>query len=295
MASKISLVRSLIKAIEDWKSGIEAGASPSERDIEALHDMLRDTHILPLYKLATTSHLGRSGVRQANYALVGLPESAVNLSFVDLFENHIRVLVDKQRKRGGGYAAIFQALEQRKVPLVICETGTVRVAGNWEGDGQSTFIFDALISRRGGRFFSIDINLECLETAFSICSSNTNLILNDSVAALQALCGGKNIDQIDLLYLDSYDLDVKNPLPSALHHAHELLASLPCIGPGTIICIDDYGVPGALGGKGAIIDPVLESLKVPVIHSGYQKVWQLSTENNCADIYQRLLVEISQH
>ena len=154
----------------------------------------------------------------------------------------------------------------------MIETGCMRVPRNWEGDGQSTFMFDALVRDSGGLFFSIDITLESLETARRACSSATQLILNDSVAGLYALSRALP-SPISLLYLDSYDLDVANPMPSAIHHALELAAARPLIASGTIVCVDDFGI-GAEGGKGMIVDKFFSNIRAQVVYSGYQKVWR---------------------
>ncbi len=145
--------------------------------------------------------------------------------------------------------------------------------GNWEGDGQSTFMFDALVRTCGGTLFSIDVSNESVDSARRVCSSATQLIQNDSVSALHALAEIAS-GTIDLLYLDSFDLDANNPLPSAIHHGLELTAVRPLIGPGTVVCIDDYAV-GSSGGKGMIVDRFLSNIRAKVLYSGYQKIWRL--------------------
>ncbi|MFI4980533.1 MAG: hypothetical protein ACHQIO_09300 [Nevskiales bacterium] len=80
--------------------------------------------------------------------------------------------------------------------------------------------------------------------------------------------------QASLLYLDSYDVDLADPLPSAIHHALELTAARALIGPGSIVCVDDYGF-GSGGGKGMILDKFFSSIRAQVLYSGYQKVWRV--------------------
>jgi hypothetical protein len=74
------------------------------------------------------------------------------------------------------------------------------------------------------------------------------------------------------VYLDSFDLNPAAPLPSAIHHALELTAARSLIGPGTIVCVDDYGI-GSEGGKGMILDKFFSSIRANVLYCGYQKVW----------------------
>ena len=134
-------------------------------------------------------------------------------------------------------------------------------------------MFDALVRCPGGLLFSIDVSLESVETARRACSSMTQLILNDSVAALHAL-DRAIARSTDLLYLDSFDLNPSTPLPSAIHHVLELTAARSLVGCGTIVCVDDFAV-GSEGGKGMILDKFFSNIRAEVIYSGYQKVWRL--------------------
>jgi len=222
------------------------------------------------YKLSRTSNIGVSGTKEADAAFVGLPDLPTGLPFKEQFSGYFRQRLDK---RAEGFAAIFEALPRTHGDLLVIETGCMRLPGNWLGDGQSTFIFDALARDGAGLFFSIDITLESIDTARRACSSATHLIHNDSVAALHALSRATPT-KASLLYLDSYDVDPDNPLPSAIHHMLELTAARPLIGSGTIVCVDDYGI-GGRGGKGMILDRFFSSIRAQVVYSGYQKVWRV--------------------
>jgi hypothetical protein len=136
-------------------------------------------------------------------------------------------------------------------------------------------MFDALARTRGGFFFSIDVTMESIESARRACSSTTNLLCGDSVATLHHL-SALTPRPANLLYLDSYDLDPQNPMPSAIHHAMELIAAQPLIGPGTLVCVDDYNVGPQAGGKGLLLDRYFSAIRAEVLHSGYQKVWRLA-------------------
>jgi hypothetical protein len=223
-----------------------------------------------LYKRARTLSVGVEGAMDANPARVGLPELPPDLDFEEAYHRYFRPRLDK---RAGGFDVVFQSLLALDRSLLIVETGTLRLPGNWEGDGQSTFMFDALARWRGGALFSIDVTNESIDSARKVCSSATQLIENDSVSALHALTQIVS-KQIDLLYLDSFDVDANNPLPSAIHHALELTAVRPLIGPGTIICVDDYAI-GSSGGKGMLVDKFMSNVRAKVLYSGYQKVWRL--------------------
>ena len=223
-----------------------------------------------LYKKTRTRDVGVEGRKDADLAFVGLAELASDLPFEEQFRRYFSPQLGKRRD---GFKLIFDYLLAPRRDLLVVETGCMRTPGNWEGGGQSTFMFDALVRQCGGMFFSIDVTLESIDTARRACSSVTQLIINDSVAALHAL-SRIITSKISLLYLDSFDLDVTNPLPSAIHHILELTAARPLIGSGTIVCVDDYA-PGSDGGKGMILDKFFSSIRADILHNGYQKVWRV--------------------
>lgn len=206
--------------------------------------------------------------KEADPEFVGLSKAIQDIPFAEQFDQHYKPQLEK---RAEGFEILFDALRPDDDMFVV-ETGCLRIPKNWNGDGQSTFMFDALIRENHGVFFSIDLNLENIGTARRACSSATHLVHNDSVAALHAL-SRTLLRQVSLLYLDSYDVDLDNPMPSAIHHMMELTAAGPLIGPGTIVCIDDYGI--ANGGKGIIVDRYLASIRAHELYRGYQKIWRL--------------------
>jgi len=229
----------------------------------------RSAEFAALYKEARTADIGVEGRREADAAFVGIPDLPTGLPFAAQFERYYR---PRLGRRAEGFAAIFTALAGVREPVVL-ETGCLRIPGNWEGDGQSSFMFDALTRDAGGLFFSVDITLEAVETARRACSASAQLILNDSVAALYALARALP-RPASLLYLDSFDVALENPLPSAIHHALELAAARPLLGPGSIVCVDDFGF-GEQGGKGMIVDRFFAAIGAEVLYSGYQKAWRL--------------------
>jgi hypothetical protein len=93
---------------------------------------------------------------------------------------------------------------------------------------------------------------------------------------------------IDLLYLDSYDVDFDDPHPSAMHHMKELLAAAPFISPSTLILVDDSPTSGSyfmegnyikfastprISGKGKYVASYMENVgNAPVVQS-YQAAW----------------------
>jgi len=210
--------------------------------------------------------------KEADPGFVGLAELDHPLPFNVQFEHFF---LPKLGRRADGFAAIFKAVQLRHERLLIVETGCLRIPGNWDGDGQSSFMFDALVRDRHGVFLSIDITPESIDTARRACSSATQLICNDSIAALHALSQLVH-EPVSLLYLDSFDLDRSDPMPSGIHHLMELTAARPLIGPGTIVCVDDYEVGEQPGGKGLLLDKFFSEIRAEVLHSGYQKAWRFT-------------------
>jgi hypothetical protein len=117
---------------------------------------------------------------------------------------------------------------------VIVETGCVRQEDNWEGDGCSTLIWNALVAERGGRAYSVDTDPTAVALAQRL-APRVEVTCGDSIAFLAQL----KIDSIDLLYLDGKDFSVgfDDQLSSSLHAMHELCAAAHC--KPKIVAIDD--------------------------------------------------------
>lgn len=181
-----------------------------------------------------------------------------------------KLIIPKLGKRAKGFPTLFYRLDACSNPLII-ETGCLCVPGNWEGDGQSTFLFDWYACEKYGHVLTIDINPDSIDSARRACSSVTSTILNDSIFALDML--SKMLDCPEsLLYFDSFDLDLENPMPSAM----EMMAARRLIGPGTLLCIDDFSLPNQKqSGKGLIVDQFLATVNAKVLYEGYQNIYEI--------------------
>lgn len=187
-------------------------------------------------------------------------------SFLDAFDRHFAPLLGH---RAATFRAIFgYLLSQRQAPYFIVETGMARAADNWQGDGMSTVLWDRFVTMHGGKVASIDISPEAIRLARPLVSPRTQLICNDSVAGLRDLPG---IEQAQLIYLDSFDLDTANPHPSALHHLFELAAIFGRLAPGTLLVVDDC-VNDEVG-KHKYVKAFFERIGVPPLFQGYQTGW----------------------
>lgn len=189
------------------------------------------------------------------------------------------------RDRASSFQLIFELLEKKKDKnFLIVETGCMRSDHGqlaFGDDGASTFIFDDFINFYDGEVLSVDINQNNVNHAKSMVSPKTKVECMDSVEFLWNLPSKK---KIDFLYLDSYDFDPENPIPSQLHHVKELCAVMKNLKKGTIIVVDDhlntpefasYRSTLAKGGKAGFIENFMSNIKAEVLHDGYQIVWRL--------------------
>lgn len=177
---------------------------------------------------------------------------------------------------------------------LIVETGCARESDNWEGDGQSTCLFDRFANEHGGEICTVDISASSCDYARSVVGPSTRVFNEDSVPFLRRMAreitaAGR---EIDLLYLDSFDWDPANPVPSALHHLKELCAISPALRPGTLVVVDDsfHALRGfrtgtenyvlledqGIAGKALFVAQYFQQIGVPLAFDGYQCGWVMS-------------------
>jgi hypothetical protein len=185
------------------------------------------------------------------------------------------ILADGFYNRAVGFDIIFRLLlNQKQSNFNIIETGTLRTPGNWM-DGQSAKLFTEFVDLYGGQMRSVDIDLVACEAARNtITSTNFSVAHSDSVAWLDQQT---NLDQVDLFYLDSYDVDWNDDTASADHHLNEFLVIQPHIRPGVIVALDDNSRwlnNNRRTGKGRKVVEYLESQGHLPIYDEYQIVFQ---------------------
>ena len=181
--------------------------------------------------------------------------------FLDRFGE---VLGDSNRWIAFNY--IWENLQKIGQPVHILETGCARDEGNWNGDGQSTVVWDWIISQLGGTGISVDISPENAAVARSLVKQ-VEVKVSDSVIALKQ---EPNLEQLDLLYLDSYDWD--GSYESPLHHAAEFAVSFPRLKSGCLIAIDDCVSDDQ--GKHLMVRDLLHGLGVEPVLRGYVTIWR---------------------
>jgi len=118
----------------------------------------------------------------------------------------------------------------------VIETGA---SWRW-GDGMMGLFFGKLSSLNSGKFYSVDINEYCVKESIEkfkkyLPELKFNHFINDSIKFL------KNVDltEINLVHLDSWDLDLLNPYPSALHGWREFESIKDRLNVGSVVIVDD--------------------------------------------------------
>ena len=176
----------------------------------------------------------------------------------------------KLGKRTKTFRKVFELLEEKnKDSYFIIETGCARIKDNYNGDGMSTILFDKFINFYNGNVVSIDINQGHCNFAKSLVSDKTNVVCSDSVKFLWKF---NSKVTIDLVYLDSLDIDFNNAHPSMLHHLNELCAVISKLSKGSMIVVDDNL---SKSGKGGYIAKFMSCLGYKKFIDDYQIGWIL--------------------
>ncbi len=173
------------------------------------------------------------------------------------------------RKRGDNFEFIFNYLEKVKDPIIL-ETGVMRSDHGemaFGDDGCSSFLFDQFINAHGGSFTSVDINENNCRHARSKISDKSKIICSDSIPFLWSYK-----EKVDMVYLDSYDIELNNPTPSMIHHMKELACLLKNFKQETLIVVDDHDAffTGGKIGKGNIIKEFMAQIGNKPIFENYQ-------------------------
>lgn len=171
---------------------------------------------------------------------------------------HFRVFSSPEHINRASLTLALEALHGR--PAVVVETGT----SAWGTD--STRLWASYVASFGGLVYSVDIrpepSLELRRLTEFVCFA-----VEDSVEFLNSLPPV----EADLVFLDSWDVDLTDPEPSMRHGLQEWRAIQRLLKPGSLVIIDDTpcdvgisGWPtelversirmcGRLPGKGALV------------------------------------------
>ena len=167
--------------------------------------------------------------------------------------------------RWAAFSWIYEYLRNLGRPISIVETGTARQRGNYQGDGQSTILFDWMLQEFGGTGISIDLSLDAVGVARSQVQRMT-VIHGDSITILRGL---SDLDRVDLVYLDSYDWT--GGWDAALHHAGELSAIFSRLSPGCVIAVDDC--LSRTNGKHMLVSAMLREMGMTPVLESYITIW----------------------
>lgn len=157
-------------------------------------------------------------------------------------------------KRGVTLRETLSLLTQRNCRVLV-ETGVARNGlEKTKGDGASTVVFALWAKAYDATLHTVDIDGEAIATASATLQrlrleDRVELHTSDSVAFLENF-----EDQVDFLYLDSYDYhrsDTAIQQASQEHHLKEFKAIESRLHEGTFVLIDDCDLPA--GGKGKLV------------------------------------------
>jgi len=123
-------------------------------------------------------------------------------------------------------------------PSWIVETGS----SAWGPD--SSRLFDSYVATFGGRFWSVDLRLEPMLKLRKYMSKSSSMSCDDSVRFLKRWVDKYSSHRVDLVYLDSFDLDISDPMPAAIHALKEFLAIAPALRDGSLLLVDDTPASG---------------------------------------------------
>ena len=217
----------------------------------------------------------------------------INKKFYEFFDP----IKNKLGIRKTSFSKIFEYLDKLSGPIIIVETGCLRIKDNFNGDGQSTLLFDKYTQNRenGSKVYTVDIDPNATKTCKSIVSKNVEVNTGDSVKYLCNLMKDfhANNKKVSLFYLDSFDVNWQSPHQSAAHHLKELTAIINFISKDTIVVVDDAPImipmkfednkyqaitemPAPkpfIGGKGYLVNEYANTCGASVYFSNYQTAW----------------------
>jgi hypothetical protein len=158
----------------------------------------------------------------------------------------------------------------------------------------STYLFDQYVQHRNDGSFclSVDLHPRAVEVCQSMVSARTLVHQGDSVRFLANLVRTFQAEGrwIDMLYLDSMDVDFQYWQASAAHHLKELSVCMPRIHKDTLVVVDDSPCNASLtnradgsfdvglhelrvGGKGTLIAQVADAQEAHPLFMRYQVGW----------------------
>jgi hypothetical protein len=169
-----------------------------------------------------------------------------------------------------------------KTPINFLETGTSQ---NFR-DACFGIFFGFLVRETNGKFYTVDIDGERIEKSKKIFEKylpnlNTKFYTEDSVS----FCKSTQMT-FNLIHLDSWDFDVKNPFPSALHGWREFETLRDKTEDGGIVIVDDNWMKGSYlqwvwrNNEGKIVGSEKFDINYPIIGKGAHIYQYVDSDDN---------------
>lgn len=215
----------------------------------------------------TKIHVPSAAAAGERLAIEACPPEAA----LDRFRTKIRPHL---QQRAEGFEWILQQLVALgRNDLELVETGCVRREDDW-GAGQSTLVFDDFLQCVGGRLTSIDHDPKNCAHARGRTSTAVEIVQDDSIRFLTSL-SRRRPESVDLLYLDSMDVDWNDPRRAALHQYQEFLAGLPLLRPGALVVGDDHRALDGRPGMSLYLEAYFRDRGLAPLFIGCQIAWRL--------------------
>ena len=208
-------------------------------------------------------------------------------------------LSPKLQIRKEAFYKIFKYLDSMPDPIIIVETGCLRIKDNYL-DGQSTLLFDKYTQFRSknSKVFTMDIDPKATKVCSENVSKNVSIHTGDSIEYLKKLGEDfifKKIN-VSLFYLDSFDCKWNALDESSKHHLKEFESIKKNLKKDTLLVVDDSPIVGYLqqsntknkafdiikpdlvpaptiSGKGSLVHQKAMQLGAKILFSNYQTGW----------------------
>ena len=192
----------------------------------------------------------------------------------DLVEYHFKNFSEHDHINKNMFLQVLKNFRNKSINIL--ETGSSAWGTN------SSILFDNYVKKFGGSFVTVDIREEPSSNLNKVFSNNSKAFVDDSVNFIKNYDKTK-LNELNLIYLDSYDLDLDNPEPSMQHGLNEFLLIDSFIDVGTVIAIDDTPISLELFGQ-EVVDKYKEN-KDFLPGKGTYVLEHINKKNNYEVIY----------
>ena len=167
------------------------------------------------------------------------------------------------------FDVIFGELEKLNLEkYYICETGCIRSLTQFDWQGNFTILANNFLEFHDGIIYTCNIDSDAINLCKDL--SKTKASLMDSILFLSTL---NEINEVNLFYLDSMDIDKHNPVPSMKHHYDEFLTLIKNRTHGNFYLIIDDNISDNIQ-KGYYINKLMTKLNImPLLHTYKTMYW----------------------